>query len=138
MPSILFIFGGSVFGILGLVHALYTFTDISRPRHLVPDNPALIEAMRASGLRLTRGDTTMWRAWVGFNFSHSLGVVMFGLGCVGIGLSLGSPALPKAVLFVPVAIGAIYFWLAIRYWFRIPAIGIAVATLCFIIGWLVY
>jgi hypothetical protein len=80
----------------------------------------------------------MWRAWVGFNFSHSLGAVMFGFGCIVIGLSLGSLALPKAALLVPVVIGAVYFWLAVRYWFRVPAIGIAAGTLCFTIGWLVY
>ena len=81
--------------------------------------------MSASGVRLARGGTTMWRAWVGFNFSHSLGAVIFGFGCLVVGLSLGSLALPKATLLVPVAISAIYLWPPIRYWFRIPAIGIA-------------
>ena len=138
MTSVLFIVGGSLFGILGLLHALYTYADISRPRRLVPDNPAVIDAMSASSVRLARGGTTMWRAWVGFNFSHSLGAIMFGFGCIVVGLSLGSLALPKAALLVPVAIGAVYFWLAVRYWFRVPAIGIAAGTLCFIIGWLVY
>ena len=138
MTSVLFIIGGSLFALLGVLHALYTFADISRPRRLVPDNPAVIEAMSASGVRLARGGTTMWRAWVGFNFSHSLGAVIFGFGCIVVGLSLDSLALPKATLLVPVAISAIYLWLAIRYWFRIPAIGIAAGTLCFTIGWLVY
>jgi hypothetical protein len=34
--------------------------------------------MTRSGLRLTRR-TDMWRAWVGFNLSHGLGVVVFAL-----------------------------------------------------------
>ena len=80
----------------------------------------------------------MWRAWVGFNFSHSLGIAMFGVGCLVVGLSLQSLALPKAALLVPVAIGVIYFLLAIRYWFRAPAIGVAAGTLCLVIGWLLY
>jgi ABC-type uncharacterized transport system permease subunit len=138
MTSILFIIGGSLFSFLGLLHAVYTFADISRPRRLVPDNPAVIDAMSASNVRLARGGTTMWRAWVGFNFSHSLGAVMFGFGCIVIGLSLDVLALPKAALLVPVVIGAVYFWLAVRYWFRVPAIGIAAGTLCFTIGWLLY
>ena len=78
MTPILLIIGGSLFALLGLLHALYTFADISRPRRLVPDNPAVIEAMSSSGVRLARGGTTMWRAWVGFNFSHSLGAILFG------------------------------------------------------------
>ena len=138
MTSVWFIIGGSLFAILGLVHAVYTLADISRPRRLVPDDPAVIAAMSSSGLRLARGGTTMWRAWVGFNFSHSLGIAMFGVACIVVGLSLQSLALPKAALLVPVAIGVIYFLLAIRYWFRSPAIGVAAGTLCFVIGWLLY
>jgi hypothetical protein len=138
MTEICFIIGGTVFSILGLLHALFTFTDTLRPRRLVPDNPAVIEAMSSSGVRLARGGTTMWRAWVGFNFSHSLGAILFGFCCITLGFSLKFLALPKIALLLPVAIGAIYLWLAIRYWFRIPAIGIALGTLCLAIGWLVY
>jgi hypothetical protein len=46
--------------------------------------------------------------------------------------------LPKTALLLPVVIGATYLWLAMRYWFRIPAIGIALATLCFTAAWLAY
>jgi hypothetical protein len=138
MASVWLIVGGSLFGILGFLHALYTFADMSRPRRLVPDNPAVIEAMSSSSVRLAKGGTTMWRAWVGFNLSHSLGVLMFSFGCIAVGLSLGSLALPKAAVLVPVAIGATYLWLAIRYWFRVPAIVITAGTLCLTIGWLVY
>lgn len=88
--------------------------------------------------RLSRGATTMWRAWVGFNFSHSLGLLIFGLGCIAVGLALPSLALPKAALLVPVGIGAIYSLLAVRYWFRAPAIGVAAGTLGLVIGWWVY
>ncbi len=138
MRSLWLIVGGSVFGFLGLLHAFYTLADMSHPRRLVPDDAAVMQAMSASGLRLARGGTTMWRAWVGFNFSHSLGIVMFGFGCITVGLSLGSLALPKAALLVPVAIGAIYVLLAVLYWFRGSAIGVAAGTLCFIIAWWVY
>jgi len=132
------ILGGSVFAVLGLLHAIYTFADIAQPRRLVPDDPAVIAAMSSAGVRLARGGTTMWRAWLGFNFSHSLGALMFGFGCIAVGLSLQSLALPKAALLVPIAIGAIYFLLAIRFWFRAPAVGIAAGTLCFAFGWLAY
>lgn len=138
MASIWFIIGGSLFGILGLAHAAFTLADLSHPRRLVPDNPAVMEAMSVSGVRLAGGGTTMWRAWVGFNFSHSLGVVMFSFACIAVGLSLDSLALPKTALLLPVAIGFVYLWLAIRYWFRTPAIGIAAGTLSLAIGWLLY
>ena len=138
MTSILIIVGGSIFAILGSLHAIYTWSDIGKPRRIVPDNPAVIEAMSSSSVRLSRGETTMWRAWVGFNFSHSLGALIFGFGCVALGLVLRSAAVPNSTLLIPVAIGCLYLWLAIRYWFRIPVIGIALGTLCLAVGWLVY
>jgi hypothetical protein len=138
MTNTLIMVGGFVFAILGLVHAIYTWADTRTPRRLVPDAPSVIEAMSSSSVRLSRGGTTMWRAWVGFNFSHSLGAMMFGVACIVLGLSLRSIVLPKAVLLIPVVIGCLYLWLAIRYWFRVPAIGIAAGTACFAAGWVVY
>ena len=126
--------GGTIFAVLGFLHALYTFTDIRRPRRIVPDDPAVIGAMKATGVRLARGGTTMWRAWVGFNFSHSLGAIVFGLGCIAVGLCLERLALPRAALAVAVVVGALYLWLAIKYWFRIPLAGIALATALFVVA----
>jgi hypothetical protein len=75
MSAILLILGGSVFGVLGGLHAIYTLLDLRNPRRLVPVDPSLIHAMANSALRLSHGGTDMWRAWIGFNFSHSLGVL---------------------------------------------------------------
>jgi hypothetical protein len=136
--EILLVFGGSIFGTLGLLHALYTLADTRRPRRLAPDDPAVIESMASSSVRLSRGGTTMWRAWLGFNFSHSLGAVLFGFCCITVGISLKALSLPKASLLLPVAIGAIYLWLAVRYWFRIPVIGIALGTLSLAVAWALY
>ena len=43
MSQYLLIAGGMVFLILGLLHVIYTISDIYRPRHLVPLDPALID-----------------------------------------------------------------------------------------------
>jgi hypothetical protein len=75
---------------------------------------------------------------VGFNFSHSLGLVIFGSGCIAVGLSLRTLALPKAALLVPVAIGAIYVLLAVLYWFRGAVIAVAAGALGLIIAWWIY
>jgi hypothetical protein len=138
VPELLLIVGGSMFGILGLLHAAYTVADVRNPRRLAPDDPAVLRSMSASKVRLSRGATTMWRAWLGFNFSHSLGALVFSAACVTVGVNLAALALPKAALLLPVAIGAVYLWLAIHYWFRIPAVGIALGTLCFVGAWLLY
>lgn len=126
--------GGAIYVTLGLLHAIYTYTDTLRPRRIVPEDPAVIEAMKGTGVRLARGGTTMWRAWVGFNFSHSLGAVLFGLGCIAAGLCLERLAIPRAALAVPVVVSALYLWLAVKYWFRIPVAGTALATALFAIA----
>jgi hypothetical protein len=129
---------GGIFVLLGFLHALYTFLDIRRPRRLVPQEPSVALVMAESPVRLARGGTTMWRAWVGFNFSHSLGAVLFGTLCIGAGLLLGTMILPAWILFALVLIALIYVGLSILYWFRIPTIGIALATVCLVIAWLAY
>ncbi len=130
--------GGAIFVLLGIVHLLYTFRDIARPRRLVPDDPQVAEAMKNSSLRLTRGKTSMWSAWVGFNFSHSLGVIWFGASCIVLGIATTLFPIPKHALLTPIFFGALFLWLAVRYWFRIPAIGIALGTILLAAGWLTY
>ena len=131
-------FGGGIFVLLGLLHAIYTYLDIGRPRRLVPQDPGVAQAMAKSNLRLSGGGTTMWRAWVGFNFSHSLGVVFFGIVCIGAGVVLGTVALPAWILFVFVVVALIYLVVGLLYWFRIPVAGIALAGVCLLVAWLTY
>ena len=140
MPVVRFLLelGGGIFLLLGILHALYTFLDIREPRRLVPQEPSVALAMAESPLRLARGGTTMWRAWVGFNFSHSLGAMLFGMLCAGAGLVLGTVVLPAWILFVLVLIALIYVGLSVLYWFRIPTMGITLATVCLVIAWLTY
>jgi hypothetical protein len=130
--------GGGIFVVLGLLHAVYTLQDIRRPRRLVPDDPAVTAAMARSLVRLARGGTTMWRAWVGFNFSHSLGAVLFGALCIFAGAVIGTVAVPGWMLFLLCVIGLTYLALGVLYWFRIPIAGIAVATGCLLVAWLNY
>ncbi len=41
MIAMLLILGGSVFGVLGGLHAIYTALDLRNPRRLVPDDPSV-------------------------------------------------------------------------------------------------
>ena len=138
MPGAFLIFGGVIFILFGLLHAIYTFSDIQNPRRLVPDNPAVADAMSGSKVRLSRGGTDMWRAWVGFNFSHSLGAILFGALAVCTGDCLSRLTFPSWSLLIFVMIGLVYLVLGWLYWFRIPVAGIAIATACFIAAWMTY
>jgi hypothetical protein len=131
--STLLILGGVVFCWLGAMHAVYTFRDIRNPRLLVPADPSVAQAMANSALRLSGGRTNMWRAWVGFNFSHSIGVLLVG----GLGVWAGCRLKMAPGILMPVLtlIGCIYLLLAVLYWFRAPAIGVAIGTACFAAAW---
>jgi hypothetical protein len=78
-------------------------------------------------------ETTMWRAWVGFNASHSMGAILFGLiyGFLAIAhsqLLFQSPFL----LIVGLAMLGGFFVLAKVYWFRVPFTGISISLACYV------
>src|ERR1035438_1445364 len=59
---------------LGAMHLGYTFWGTS----LAPRDPALQVSMSRISPVLTK-ETTMWRCWMGFNASHSMALILFGL-----------------------------------------------------------
>jgi len=71
---ILMVFSASIVLTLGVLHLVSTF----RGPGLTPRDPALQISMRQSSPVMTN-ETTMWRCWVGFNASHSMGLILFGL-----------------------------------------------------------
>src|SRR5678816_2086086 len=73
-PIILMTLSALVLSTLGVLHLVYTFHG---PK-LTPRDPDLQARMAEVHPVITR-QTTMWRAWVGFNASHSLGAMLFGL-----------------------------------------------------------
>jgi hypothetical protein len=72
--KILMVVSASIILTLGVLHLISTFSGPS----LTPRDPALEISMSQSSPRMTT-KTTMWRCWVGFNASHSLGLILFGL-----------------------------------------------------------
>jgi hypothetical protein len=134
MIAFLLILGGAVFGVLGGLHAIYTLLDLRNPQRLVPDDPSVARAMASSPLRLSGGGTDMWRAWIGFNFSHSLGLLMLAAFAVWAGSRTNT--LPVGIIVPALTlIGCVYLVLALLYWFRAPAIGVAIGTCCFAAAW---
>src|SRR5499425_1046170 len=134
MIAILLILGGAVFFLLGGSHAVYTLLDLRNPRWLVPVDPSVAKAMANTALRLSGGRTDMWRAWIGFNFSHSLGLLL--LAALALWAGFRIKMLPVGIAMPALTlIGCAYEVLALLYWFRFPAIGVAIGTCCFAAAW---
>src|SRR5208283_5665540 len=72
--KILMVVSAGIVFTLGVVHLVYTFWGTK----LMPRDPALEISMSQISPVITK-ETTMWRCWVGFNASHSMGLILFGL-----------------------------------------------------------
>ena len=80
----------------------------------------------------------MWKAWVGFNGSHSAGVIFMGL--INLYIALKYFTLFQADhLFFLSNIGTLgfYVWLAKKYWFKVPLVGLIITLICFISAYLI-
>ena len=71
---ILMLLSASIVFTLGAIHLAYTFSG----SELRPRDPALQISMTQISPGITK-ETTMWRCWVGFNASHRMGLILFGL-----------------------------------------------------------
>jgi hypothetical protein len=106
--------------VLGGLHLLYTFHG---PK-LLPRDAELQQHMSAVSPVITR-ETTMWKAWIGFNATHSFGAILFGLVYGYLALLHPSFLFESAFLLVVgfVLLGG-YTFLGVRYWFSVPFRGI--------------
>lgn len=116
--------------LLGTLHLLLTYFSAK----FVPRDADLTAHMQCVSPAISP-QTTLWRAWIGFNASHSLGAMLFGalygyLGLLHLHMLLDAPLL--------LAIGLLFLGtmlvLAQRYWFRVPLLGIGLALLLFALG----
>ena len=127
LPALLIAASSLIVLTLGSLHLLFTF----RGNKLNPRDPAVQVQMEAAAPVISR-ETTMWKAWVGFNASHSYGAIVTGL--IYIYLALVHPAFLLASPFL-LGLGLLrllaYLHLAQRYWFSAPFRGIALASLLY-------
>jgi hypothetical protein len=126
-PKILVLLSAAIAVLLGIVHLAYTFSGTS----LLPRDGALQAAMSQAPLAITR-ETTVLRAWVGFNASHSIALVLFGLVFAYLAV-FHAPLLFGSRFLLAVGFGTLLAFavLARLYWFSVPFAGILVALACY-------
>jgi hypothetical protein len=128
--------------VAGGSHALMTLFDTFRPTYFAPQEASLRPGLEGTGIELRRlvpgGDPTrpsMWRAWLGFNISHGLGVFAFGL--LALCVALAEPSIlvrAESIPFLAVVVTATYFVVALRFWFWLPSLVAGTSTVCFAIA----
>lgn len=125
----LWIAGSLPFIILGTIHLSYTFFT----NKFFSRNRQLNEEMKTSFPVLTK-ETTMWKAWTGFNASHSCGAIYIGVINLILAIQYFTVIQNPAFLVLNIVTVLFYLWLAKKYWFRIPFMGILITAGCFFIA----
>jgi hypothetical protein len=130
--NLLAIASATVFAVLGALHLIYTLHDFGeRPRYFRPRDATLLPAMRQTTTSIARGGRDYWSGILGFNLSHSIGILLFALLIV-------LAAQYKIVWLEPLlsALGLVFAVIAWRCWFRIPMWGSLLGTGLMIAAWL--
>lgn len=130
IATVLLVASAAILFSLGTIHLVITLFG---PK-LTPRDPALQARMREVSPVITN-ETTMWNSWVGFNISHSMAAMLFGLiyGFLAIvhgSLLFSSPYL----LSVGFLMLAGLFVVGKVYWFRVPFVGIGISLACYVAG----
>jgi len=136
MPRVLLFTGALIFCILGAYHGVLTLRDLSAPRAFTPTDENVRRAMQESRLALSQS-INLWDAWLGFNLSHSLGLLLFGGGlitiaCLHFPIFVRNPSIQVAA----VVVAAVYFVLSARFWFWVPAFATGICLAYFLAAFL--
>jgi len=127
---ILMVLCASIVLTLGVLHLVCTFWGPS----LTPRDPALQISMSQSSPIMTN-ETTMWRCWVGFNASHSMGLILFGLIFGYLALAHGQLLFRSPfLLVVGVAMLGGLIVLCKVYFFSWPLTGINISLACYVVS----
>jgi hypothetical protein len=124
---ILMVLSASIVLTLGIIHLVYTFWG----PNLTPRDPTLQVSMSQTSPVITK-ETTMWRCWVGFNASHSMALILFGLvfGFLALAhdeLLFHSPFL--LVVGLAFLVGSVV--LCKVYFFTVPLRGMSISLTCY-------
>lgn len=125
--------GSSIFILLGIIHLFYTFFT----NNFSSRNKVVVDEMKSSYPYLTN-ETTIWKAWVGFNASHSIGAIFFGLINYYLSYKFYSILQNDFFLFgINILTVIFYLWLAKKYWFKMPFIAILLTLICYVISFII-
>jgi hypothetical protein len=128
--KILMILSAGILFTLGIIHLGYTFWG---PK-LTPRDPALQISMSQISPVITK-ETTMWRCWMGFNASHSLGLILFGLVFGYLALAHSRMLFQSTFLLVVglAMLGGLVV-LSKVYFFSAPLVGVSASLACYVVS----
>jgi hypothetical protein len=128
LAKILMVLSAGIVFTLGIVHLVYTFWG---PK-LTPRDPTLQVSMSQVAPVITK-ETTMWRCWVGFNATHSMGLILFGMVFGFLALAHGQLLFSSPFLLtIGVAMLGGLLVVSKVYFFSAPLAGTSIALVCYV------
>ncbi len=140
MAPIILAVGAGIILLLGTGHGVLTLLDTIRPRYFTPSDEGVRLAMEGVRTAMQHGKPVsskgnLWRSWLGFNLSHSLGIVVLG-GALLVFALHHFTAFAQSVLIQCSAVGitSAYLVISICFWFWVPTAGFGVALACIVMA----
>ena len=122
------VLSASIILTLGVTHLFYTFWGPL----LTPRDPALQISMSQTSPVLTK-ETTMWRCWVGFNASHSMALILFGLVFGFLALAHGQLLFQSPFLLAVGLTMLVGFVVLCKvYFFSAPLAGVSISLVSYV------
>jgi hypothetical protein len=129
--NLLAMMSAGIFAILGALHLVYALHDFGeRPQYFRPVDSSLLSAMRKTYTAIAPTGRDYWSGILGFNLSHSIGVLLFALLIVVTVQYLITWLKP-----ILIVVGGVFAAIAWRCWFRIPMLGSLIGTALMIAAW---
>jgi hypothetical protein len=128
LTKVLMSLSASIILALGVLHLVYTFWG---PK-LTPRDLELQVRMEQVSPVITN-ETTMWRCWIGFNSTHSMSLILFGVIYLFLAVR-HSEFLFGSIFLLGVGLAMLggLLVLAKAYFFSIPFAGVAVSLICYV------
>ncbi|MEO6759927.1 MAG: hypothetical protein ABIO24_10780 [Saprospiraceae bacterium] len=124
--------GSSVIAVIAGMHLYLTFFTDKFSSH----NKKLVADMQSSSPILTK-ELTMWKAWIGFNASHSSGGIFIGVLNFYLAYQYFDTLQSDHFFFIfNIVTLSFYVWVAQKYWFKTPLRGLIITLGFYVTGYL--
>jgi len=120
--------GSVIILLFGCMHLYFTFfTD-----KFSSTNKQLIADMKASSPKLTK-QTTMWKAWIGFNATHSSGAMFIGFLNFYMAYNYFDLMQTDHIFFLLSIVTVVFYvWVIKNIGFKTPIVGVLFTLFCYI------
>ncbi len=126
--------GAGVFFLLGALHLRMTISDLKQPKKFAPANKDLLPQLMETRIAMRKDVKNFWLSYLGFHFSHSVGVIFYALAVAYCGLVRPDILADMIVRVAIVGFGASYVLMARAFWFIIPLAGSAIGVTLIAVG----